>query len=173
MLKASEVVCSICWRCWMACVAWSSACWRPWRVYTMCLSFWEGMRCVLWVLEGVRCVLLCMLSNSCPPSCPPSLCLGFSFSFRLIVLVEVARDDDDEEEVEDGRLIRGRLVGDGKLVREGSVSASRSRGRCRQGGLWVLAIEVGSRSCHDGVCHQGVCRQGRCRCGCECSRFYS
>jgi len=27
--------------------------------------------------------------------------------------------------------------------------------------LWVLAINVGSRSCHHGVCHRDVCHQGR------------
>ena len=40
-----------------------------------------------------------------------------------------------------GRLIRGRLAGEGKFVREGRGSASRCRGRCRQGGLWVLAAK--------------------------------
>ncbi len=56
-----------------------------------------------------------------------------------------------------GRLIRGRFVGEGELVREGRASAPRRRGRCRQGGVWVLAIKAGSRSCHQGVCHQGSC----------------
>src|SRR6266480_2994120 len=49
-----------------------------------------------------------------------------------------------------GRLIRGRFVGEGELVREGRASAPRRRGRCRQGGVWVLAIKAGSRSCHQG-----------------------
>ena len=57
------------------------------------------------------------------------------------MLVKVARVDDEEEEEEEvGSSIRGRLVGEGKLVREGRASASRCRGRCRQGALGVLAI---------------------------------
>jgi len=44
----------------------------------------------------------------------------------------------------------GRFVGDGKLVREGRASASRSRDRCRQGVFWVFAIKAGSRSSHQG-----------------------
>jgi len=84
-------------------------------------------------------------------ACPLSLCLSFSFSSRLIVFVEVARVG--------GMIIRGSLVGEGKLVREGRVSA---RGRCRQGGLWVLAVKADSWSCHQGVRYQGVCQQGLC-----------
>ena len=84
------------------------------------------------------------------PYCPLSLCLGFFFSSRLIVLVEVAR-------VGEGvGLIRGRPVGEGsKLVGEGRACASRRRGKWRQGRLWVGAIKAGSRPCHHGVCHQG------------------
>jgi len=61
-----------------------------------------------------------------------------------------------------GRLVIGRLVGEGELVREGRASAPRRRGRCCQGGLWGLAIEGCSRSCDHGVCDQGVCDQGVC-----------
>jgi len=38
-----------------------------------------------------------------------------------------------------GRHVRGRLVGEDKLVREGRASASRCRGKCRQGGLGFLS----------------------------------
>src|SRR5215469_8928313 len=78
----------------------------------------------------------CLLSSACPlsTSCPLSLCLGFSFSSRLIVFVAVAR----VEEVDSS--------GEGKLVREGRASASRHRSRCRQGGFWVLAKRVLGRA---------------------------
>jgi len=53
-----------------------------------------------------------------------------------------------------GRLVRGKLVGEGKLVRECRASAFRRRDWYRQGGFWVLAIKAGSRSYHHGGCNQ-------------------
>ena len=75
-----------------------------------------------------------LLSSACPLStpCPLLLHLCFSFSSRLVVLM--ARVED------------GRLVGEGKLVREGRASASRRRGRRCQGELWVLATKADTGS---------------------------
>ncbi len=110
----------------------------------------------------------CRSSHSCLPSCPaiavPRLLFLFPFDCACGGGARVG-----------GRLVgrsglaRDRLVGEGMLVRESRASDSRRRGRCRQGGLWVLAITAGSRSCHQGVCHRAWhrdwCHQGRCRQG--------
>ncbi len=63
-------------------------------------------------------------------ACQLSLCLAFSFSSHLIVLVEVARVEVGSSE----RVVLAFLT----------VEAG------RQGRLWVLAIKAGSRSCHQG-----------------------
>ena len=70
------------------------------------------------------------LSNSCLPSssCPLSLCLGFSFSSRLIVLLEVARVEE----------VGSSEVGSWGKVSLLDSSASRCRERRRRGWLWVL-----------------------------------
>ncbi len=101
------------------------------------------------------------LSNSCLPSSsyilsssrPLSLCLGFSFSSRLIVLSEVARVEE----------VGSSEVGSWGKVSLLDCSASRCRDRLRRGGLWLLAIKAGSRSCHQGVYHQGGCAGSRSR----------
>ena len=58
----------------------------------------------------------CLPSSSCllSSACPLSLCRGFSFSSRLIVLVEVARDDGEDEEEE----------GSSEVCSSGKVSSS-------------------------------------------------
>ena|SRR5947207_3437334 len=76
-------------------------------------------------------------------------------------------EEEEEEEEEEGSSEVGSSgevgssevgsSGKGKIVREGRASASRRRGRCRQGGLWVLAIKAVYRSCHYSVCRQGGC----------------
>jgi len=78
-------------------------------------------------------------SSSCPSShsCPPAIAVP---RFLLLFPLDCA--------------CRGRLVGEGNFVREGRASASRRRGNCRQGGLWVLVIKADSWSCHHGVYHQ-------------------
>ena len=77
----------------------------------------------------------------------------FSFSSRLIVLVEVTRVEE---------------VGSPEVGSWGKVSLSEKvvlvllaveAGAVKRP-FWVLAINVGSRSCHHGVCHQGVCLCG-------------
>ena len=107
----------------------------------------------------------CPLSSSCRPSCHPAILPAIEpavpllpailpaiavpgllpFSSHLIVLVEVTRVEDDSK------------VGSSGKVSLLESSASRCRGRCCQGGLWVLAIKSGSWSCYHGVCHQGEC----------------
>lgn len=47
-----------------------------------------------------------------------------------------------------------RLVAGGKLDRVGRPSASLRRGRCRQGGLWLVGVKAGSRLCHYGESYQ-------------------
>ena len=86
-------------------------------------------------------------SHSCPLSYPLSLCLGFSFSSRLIVLVEACVE-------EEAGLSEAGSLGKVSLLES---SAFRRRSRCRQGGLWVLAIKAGAVEASSGFCHQGGC----------------
>ena len=78
----------------------------------------------------------CPLSSSCPAIAVPRLLHLFPLDCACGSGARVG-----------GWLIRGRRVMEGKLVRGGRASASRCRGRRPQGGLWVLAIKEGSRSC--------------------------
>ena len=75
-----------------------------------------------------------------------------SFSSRLIVVVGAERVEEEGSSEEDSSRKASLL----------QSSASRCRGRCRQGELWVLAI-AGFWSCHHGVCYESVCHQGVCR----------
>src|SRR5262249_21199589 len=62
---------------------------------------------------------------------------------RLLLLFPLDYACGDSERV-GSNFVRGRLVGEAKLVREGRASASRRRGWCQQGGFRVLAIKAGS-----------------------------
>jgi len=99
------------------------------------------------------------------------------------VFVEAALVEEEEEEEEEVGSSEGRLVGEGKLVREGRASASRCRGRYRQGGsgctpsrrvLGRAITACAINACAINVCairagvvkaSSGSCHQGRCGCG--------
>ena len=95
----------------------------------------------------------------------------------LVEVTRVEKDDEEEEEEEEEEVVVVVVVvvvvGSSEVGSSGKARLSEKvvlvllccRGRCRQGRLWVPAIKVGSRSCHQCVCHQcvyyqGVCHQG-------------
>ena len=129
------------------------------------------------------------LSECIPPSnycllhsaCPLSRWLGISLSSRLVVLVEVARVEVEVEEEEQGSIEVGSSeVGSSEVSLSEKVALMLlARGRCRRGGLWVLAIKAGIQSCHHGgvikECNvkssSGSCHQGGYGCGCGLLKY--
>ena len=82
----------------------------------------------------------CLPSSSCPSSssCPLSLCLGFSFSSRLIVLVEAARVEEVSEEVSGVSEEEEEEVGSSEVGSSGKVSLSETVV------LVLLTVEAGA-----------------------------
>jgi hypothetical protein len=123
----------------------------------------------------------CPISVSCLLSVPahslslPTLCL--LLTIYLPVIIQLLRvippsyvpSDSYPLDCACGSGVRGggRLVGEGKLVRDGRASASRHRGGCPQGGFLVpvikacavkvYAIMAGAVKAGLGSCHSGGC----------------
>ena len=120
----------------------------------------------------------CLSSSSCPLSYPLSLCLGFSFSSRLIVLVEVAREGEEVSSSEVGSSEVGSSevgsseVGSSEVGSSGKVSLSEKvvlvllaieAGAIKEGSGFLppsralgRAVKASSGSCHQGRCGSGV-----------------
>ena len=99
------------------------------------------------ILPAIELLPIPLLPAILPAIAVPGL---LSFSSHLIVLVEVTRVEEESSSE----------VGSSGKVGLLESSASRCRGRCCQGGLWVLAIKSGSWACYQEVRHQVVCHQG-------------